>query len=128
LGVYPAVLPGIGVGLGGFRIDIGLWFGAGRLGWALGWGPTVRWSIFLNHSFFNVTVSAAVSEETLRPFRLAHDPAHRLGVPYANRAVAGRFGGGAARSNFGAGKRASGVPRRARQRLGNRVLSSAVDG
>ena len=65
----------------------GLW---GGFGW--GWGP--NWfggGIFLNAGFFH-----RYGFRDFHPgFRgsnvWAHDPAHRLGVPYANRAVAARY-------------------------------------
>ena len=126
-GVYPPLFyPGIGVGLGWFPgIDIGLWFdGWGGWGWGgWGWGPD--WfggGIFLNHSFFNrYGFRGGFGGDRLGRSAWAHDPAHRLGVPYANRAVAGRFGGGAARSNFGRGEGGRQAFRGAPgQRLGNR--------
>jgi Protein of unknown function (DUF3300) len=97
-GYYPPLLyPGIGVGFGFFPgIDLGLYFGGGwglwgGFGW--GWGPD--WfggRILLNGNFFH--------RYGFNDFHgglggvWAHDPGHRLGVPYPNRAVAGRFGGG----------------------------------
>ncbi len=97
---YPAVgfgfgfLPGISIGayFGGF----GLW---GGYGW--GWGP--NWfggNIIVNNNFFH--------RYGFHEFHgpgggvWAHNPEHRLGVPYANRAVANRFGGGAAFRGGGA--------------------------
>jgi Protein of unknown function (DUF3300) len=97
-GYYPPLLyPGIGVGFGFFPgIDLGLYFGGGwglwgGFGW--GWGPD--WfggRILLNGNFFH--------RYGFNDFHgglggvWAHDPGHRLGVPYPNRAVASRFGGG----------------------------------
>jgi hypothetical protein len=105
-GYYPPLLyPPLGVGFGFFPgIDLGFYFGGGwglwgGFGW--GWGP--NWfggGIFLNAGFFH--------RFGFRDFHpgfggsnvWAHDPGHRLGVPYANRAVASRFGGAAgARGN-----------------------------
>jgi Protein of unknown function (DUF3300) len=100
-GYYPPLLyPPLGVGFGFFPgIDLGFYFGGGwglwgGYGW--GWGP--NWfggGIFLNAGFFH--------RFGFRDFHpgfggsnvWAHDSAHRLGVPYANRAVANRFGGAA---------------------------------
>src|ERR1039457_537664 len=94
-GLYPPLFyPGIGIGLGWFPgIDIGLWFGGwGGWGWGgWGWGPD--WfggGIFLNHSFFNrYGFRNGFGGDRLGRSAWTHDPAHRLGVPYANRAVAG---------------------------------------
>jgi uncharacterized membrane protein YgcG len=76
-------------------IDLGFYFGGGwglwgGLGW--GWGP--NWfggGIFLNDGFFH--------RYGFRDFHpgfggsnvWAHDPGHRLGVPYPNRNLANRF-------------------------------------
>jgi len=78
-------------------IDLGLYFGGGwgiwgGFGW--GWGPD--WfggNIFVNNNFFH--------RYGFRDFHPGlgggnvwmHDPAHRLGVSYGNRAVANRFRG-----------------------------------
>lgn len=98
---YPPLLyPGIDVGFGFFPgIDLGFYFGGGwglwgGYGW--GWGP--NWfggGIFLNAGYFH--------RFGFRDFHpgfggsnvWVHDPAHRLGVAYPNRAVEGRFGGAA---------------------------------
>jgi uncharacterized membrane protein YgcG len=98
---YPPLLyPGIDVGFGFFPgIDLGFYFGGGwglwgGFGW--GWGP--NWfggGIFLNAGFFH--------RFGFRDFHpgfggsnvWVHDPGHRLGVAYPNRAVASRFGGAA---------------------------------
>jgi hypothetical protein len=98
-GYYPPLFyPGIDVGFGFFPgIDLGLYFGAGwglwgGFGW--GWGPD--WfggRILLDDHFFH--------RYGFRDYHpglggvWAHDPVHRLGVPYSNRAVANRFGGSA---------------------------------
>ena len=99
-GYYPPLFyPGIGLGFGFFPgVDLGFYFGGGwglwgGYGW--GWGP--NWfggGIFLNGNFFH-----RYGFNDYHPGlggAWAHDPAHRLGVPYPNRAVASRFGGGAA--------------------------------
>ncbi len=98
---YPPLLyPGIDVGFGFFPgIDLGFYFGGGwglwgGFGW--GWGP--NWfggGIFLNAGYFH--------RFGFRDFHpgfggsnvWVHDPGHRLGVAYPNRAVASRFGGAA---------------------------------
>jgi hypothetical protein len=98
-GYYPPLLyPGLDVGFSFFPgIDLGLYFGGGwglwgGFGW--GWGP--NWfggSIILNDHFFH-----RFGFNDFHPGLggvWAHNPAHRMGVPYPNRAVASRFGGGA---------------------------------
>jgi hypothetical protein len=113
-GYYPPLFyPPIGVGFGFFPgIDLGFYFGGGwglwgGFGW--GWGP--NWfggGIFLNAGFFH--------RYGFRDFHpgfggsnvWAHDPGHRLGVPYPNRAVASRFEG-AARGSVAARGNAAGA-------------------
>jgi hypothetical protein len=106
-GFYPPLFyPPIGVGFGFYPgIDLGFYFGGGwglwgGFGW--GWGP--NWfggGIFLNAGFFH--------RYGFRDFHpgfggsnvWAHDPGHRLGVPYANRSIAARYQGAAgARGGF----------------------------
>ncbi len=110
-GYYPPLLyPGVGIGFGWFPgIDIGLYFGGwGGWGWGgWGWGP--NWfggNIFINDSFFH-RYGFAEYHGGLGNSVWAHNPDHRLGVPYGNRAVAQRFGAG---ERFGAngGYRGSG--------------------
>jgi hypothetical protein len=103
-GVYPPwVYPPIDYGFGFFPyVDVGFYFGGGwgLWGWGWGWGP--NWfggGIFLNTGFFH--------RFGFRDYHpgfgnvWVHDPGHRLGVPYANRAVAQRFGGGNFRGGAG---------------------------
>ena len=107
-GVYPPLLyPGIGIGFGwGPGIDLGLYFGGwGGWGWG-GWGWTPDWyggGIWLNHSFFHRYGFNHFHGEPLGRSTWAHDPEHRLGVPYANRGVAGRFAGRAGGGTFRGG-------------------------
>jgi len=126
-GFYPPLFyPGIEVGLGWFPgIDIGLCFGGwGGWGWG-GWGWEPDWfggSIFLNHSFFHRYGFRYGFDDPLGRSVWMHNPEHRLGVPYANRQVASRFGGGAARGFRGTPARSfnhreGGAPQ---QRFGNR--------
>lgn len=97
-GYYPPLLyPGLDVGFGFYPgIDLGLYFGGGwglygGFGW--GWGP--NWfggGIYTNGNFFH-----RYGFNDYHPGfggAWSHDPGHRLGVPYGNRAVANRFGGG----------------------------------
>ena len=93
-GYYPPLFyPGFGFGFGfGPGIYIGSFFGG--LGWGgWGWGP--NWfggGIVLNGFFFN-HYGFHGYYGGFRGGAWAFNPAHRLGVPYANRAVANRFGG-----------------------------------
>ncbi|MGA2589631.1 MAG: DUF3300 domain-containing protein [Bryobacteraceae bacterium] len=111
-GYYPPLFySGIGFGFGfGPGIYIGGFFGG--LGWGgWGWGP--NWfggSIFLNGFFFNHYGFHGFYGGGYRGFGAwAHNPAHRLGVPYSNRAVASRFGGSyASAGRTVAGARVSG--------------------
>jgi hypothetical protein len=97
-GYYPPLIyPGIAVGWGWFPgIDIGLYFGGwGGWGWG-GWGWGCNWfggGIFIDHSFFHRYGFHDYGGGALGRSAWAHDPAHRLGVPYANREVANRFTG-----------------------------------
>jgi Protein of unknown function (DUF3300) len=98
-GYYPPLLyPGLDVGFSFFPgIDLGFYFGGGwglwgGFGW--GWGPD--WfggRILLNGNFFHRYGFSDYHRGLGGAW--AHDPAHRMGVPYPSRAVAGRFGGGA---------------------------------
>ena len=90
------VYPGVEVGFGFLPgVDIGLYFGGwGGWGWGgWGWGP--NWfggGIFIDYSFFHRYGFGEFHGELGRGV-WAHDPAHRFGVPYPNREVAGRFAG-----------------------------------
>jgi Protein of unknown function (DUF3300) len=108
-GYYPPLFyPGIDVGFGFFPgIDIGLYFGGwGGWGWGgWGWGPD--WfggGIFIDHSFFHRYGFEHFHGEPLGRSAWEHDPAHRLGVPYANRGVAERFGSRGAAGGFRGGE------------------------
>jgi len=95
-GVYPPLFyPGIGFGFGfGGGIYIGGFFGG--LGWGgWGWGP--NWfgrSIYVNNFFFHRYGFNDFHGGGLEGRSAwAHNPEHRLGVPYPNRAVANTFRG-----------------------------------
>ncbi len=115
-GFYPPLLyPGIGVGFGWYPgFDLGLYFGGwGGWGWG-GWGWAPNWyngGIIINNSFFHRYGFSDFHGEMLGNSVWAHNPEHRLGVPYGNREVAGRFagraGGGAVPGRGGAGGRPS---------------------
>jgi hypothetical protein len=96
-GYYPPLwYPAFGFGFGFWPgIHIGFFFGG--LGWGgWGWGP--NWfggSIFERGLFFSHYGyhGFAGGGRFAGTGVWAHDPAHRLGVAYPNRAVASRFGG-----------------------------------
>lgn len=95
-GYYPPLYyPAFGYGFGfGPGIYIGGFFGG--LGWGgWGWGP--NWfgcSVFLNPFFFNhYGFHGYYGGGGFRGGVWAHNPAHRMGVPYSNAALAGRFRG-----------------------------------
>jgi hypothetical protein len=99
-GYYPPLFyPPVDVGFSFYPgIDLGFYFGGGwglwgGFGW--GWGP--NWfggGIFLNTGFFHRYGFRDFHPAFRGSNVWAHDPGHRLGVPYANRTVANRFGGG----------------------------------
>ena len=122
-GAYPPLLyPGIDAGFDWYPgIDLGLYFGGwGGWGWG-GWGWAPNWyggTIYTDHSFFNrYGFRGYGGNGTLGTSEWIHNPEHRLGMPYANRAVAnhfagdrafggeaGRLGGGARTQNFSRGE------------------------
>jgi hypothetical protein len=127
-GYYPPLLyPGIDIGWGwGPGIELGLYFGGwGGWGWG-GWGWWPNWyggAIILNHSFFHRYGFNHFHGDPLGRSEWSHDPAHRLGVPYGNRAVADRFGGraaGEAPGGFNRGEAGGRERSGSEQRLGSR--------
>jgi hypothetical protein len=96
-GFYPPLYyPEVGFGFGfGTGIYIGGFFGG--LGWGgWGWGP--NWfgqSIYVNNNFFHRYGFSDFHGGGSFQGRgaWAHDPAHRLGVPYSNSALSSRFRG-----------------------------------
>jgi len=141
IGFYPPLIyPGIGFGWGFWPgISIGAYFGGfgiwGGYGW--GWGP--NWfggGIFVNANFFH-RYGFAEYHGYGAGGAWAHDPGHRLGVPYANRDVANRFGaanvrggefrgGGARDSGFNGSRNFGGAERGAEQRGAERSGSSGA--
>jgi len=131
-GYYPPLLyPGVDEGFGWDPgIDLGLYFGGwGGWGWG-GWGWAPNWyggNIFINHSFFHrYGFEHFHGEGPLGNSVWNHNPEHRLGVPYANRAVAGRFGtarsggfGGGEAGRFGGARGQSFSRGEPQQRFGN---------
>ncbi len=124
-GFYPPLLyPGIGLGFSFFPgVSLGLYFG-GCCGWG-GWGWGFDWfggGIFVNNFFFHRYGFREFGEPGFRGREAwAHDPGHRMGVPYSNPAVANRFlgAGGAARQNFNAANRAGATARAPSERMGS---------
>jgi hypothetical protein len=103
-GPYPPLFyPQIGFGFGfGGGIYIGSFFGG--LGWGgWGWGPS--WfghSIYMNNFFFHRYGFGDFHGAGFEGRSVwAHDPAHRLGVPYPNRALSNRFRNAAAERSGG---------------------------
>jgi hypothetical protein len=102
-GYYPSLYyPAFGFGWGP-AINIGFWFGGwgGWCGW--GWGP--NWfgrTIFVDNFFFHRFGFHGVRDASFNRAPWAHDPGHRLGIPYPNRQLAGRYQAAstASRSNF----------------------------
>ena len=94
-GAYPPLwYPAVGYGLGfGAGIFLGGLF-AGFLGFG-GWGWGLNWlahGLFLNNLFFHHYGFGGYGGAYGGRSMWAHNPAHRMGVAYSNRAVASRFG------------------------------------
>ena len=126
-GAYPLLsYPGIDMGLGWYpEADLGLYFGGwGGWGWG-GWGWSPNWyggNMFIDNSFFHrYGFRNFQGGGQLGNSMWMHNPEHRLGVPYANREMAGRFASNGAAGRFG-GAQARGSNRGDRapqQRFGN---------
>jgi len=108
-GDYPPLMyPGLDMGFAwDSGVDLGLCFGGwGGWGWG-GWGWEPNWyngNIMMNHSFFHrYGFRHFHGNSPLGNSAWTHDPQHRLGVPYANRQVAGRFAGRAGGGGFNRG-------------------------
>ena len=85
-------------------------FFGGFGGFGFGWGWGFNWfnhGLFVNSLFFNHYGFNGFRGFGNGGFRnWAHDPGHRQGIPYPNRAVASRFSGGAAGQSFRGGAQA----------------------
>ena len=93
---YPAVGFGFGFGSGIFLGSyFGGWAGWGAGGWGgWGWGPNwFNCSVIQNSFFFNHYGFRGYGGGFGRSGVWAHNPYHRLGVPYSNRGLATRYGG-----------------------------------
>ncbi|HXM42601.1 MAG TPA: hypothetical protein VN924_15220, partial [Bryobacteraceae bacterium] len=77
--------------------------------------------LFIDNSFFHRYGFRGFGGGALGRSAWAHDPAHRLGVPYGNREVANRFGGRMAGGFRGASAERSnrGEGATSRQRMGS---------
>jgi hypothetical protein len=103
-GYYPSLYyPAFGFGWGP-AINIGFCFGGwgGWSGW--GWGP--NWfgrTVFVYNPFFHRYGFHGVWDVGFNRSHWAHNPDHRLGIPYPNRQLAGRYQAAstASRTNFG---------------------------
>ena len=103
-GYYPSLFyPAFGFGWGP-AINIGFCFGGwgGWGGW--GWGP--NWfgrTVFVNNFFFDRYGFHGFRDTGFNLAPWAHNPGHRLGIPYPNRQLAGRYqaASNASRANFG---------------------------
>lgn len=95
---------GPGISIGGFFPGWGGWGGLGGWGWGCGWFGN---GLFVNAGFFNRYGFRGGFGGGFggRDFggrgAWAHDPGHRMGVPYPNQTVASRFN--SSRFNGGAG-------------------------
>jgi Protein of unknown function (DUF3300) len=103
-GYYPSLYyPDYGFGWGP-GINLGLYFGGwgGWGGW--GWGPS--WfggTVIVNNNFFHRFGFRGNRNADLRPRPWEHNPNHRLGIPYPNRQLSGRYQSAsmASRANLG---------------------------
>jgi hypothetical protein len=118
----------------GMGIPMGLYFGGGWGGWG-GWGWGFGWgghSIMVNNSFihrynFNSRGMGSLNGTSA----WSHDASHRQGVPYANAAVANRYGGNVRQnlqSRGSAGQaQARGANAQSRgERMGNRQIAPSA--
>jgi hypothetical protein len=104
-GYYPSLFyPTFGFGWGP-AINIGFCFGGwgGWGGW--GWGP--NWfnrTVIVNNSFFHRYAFRGAGNVGVNRVTWTHDPMHRLGIPYPNGQLAGRYQSAsmASRANLGA--------------------------
>jgi uncharacterized protein DUF3300 len=134
-GVYPPLFyPGIGFGFGfGPGIYVGGFFG-GCCGWgAFGWGWGFNWfggGILVNNYFLHRYGFSDFHGGGFRGTEAwAHNPAHRLGVPYPNRALNNRYRGAEGARGFGRAPaaRGAGVTRGAQRGGGERFGSQGFE-
>jgi hypothetical protein len=133
-GYYPPLFyPGLDVGFSFFPgISLGLYFG-GCCGWG-GWGWGFNWfggGLFVNNFFFHRYGFREFGAAGFRGSEAwAHDPGHRLGVPYGNAAVASRFQGaaGSRASSFNAANRGNATQRASEGRFGSSQFEQRSEG
>jgi hypothetical protein len=118
-GLYFGFYPGI---------NVGLFFGVGWHGWA-GWGWHPGWgahTVIVNNTFihqynFNTAHLASMHGTSV----WAHDPEHRMGVPYASSALNDRFRG-SVRQNLAArpsvGETRNALESQPHEQFGNRQI------
>lgn len=96
---YPAggALLGFGVGLA-----VGAAWGGGGWGWNYGWGGNNNIYVNRNNNYVNhYNRTNAGNRYGGANNRWQHNPQHRGGAPYGNRATANRYGGAARGDNLG---------------------------
>jgi hypothetical protein len=130
---------------GGYYGGAAIWYGAGiaiGVGWGGGWGWGCGWgsnniNINVNNNFVRHYNSTNINRggNRINSGNWQHNPQHRGGAPYSNRATANRFAGAArgdslsnrqatARQNLGDGRPQAGTLDRSSFGIGNRDLSS----
>ncbi len=128
--------PFIGGGYWGFGMGIpmGFYFGGGWGGWG-GWGWGFGWgghNIMVNHNFihrYNFNSRGIGSLNGTSAW--SHNASHRQGVPYANAAVANRYGGNVRQNLRSRATAVQGQSRGARsqsgaERMGNRQIERSA--
>ena len=105
-GSYPSLYyPPYGFGWGP-GIDLGFWGGWDGWGWGPNWfGGTifVDNDFFHRHGFHGDRDRDGDRDRGINRERWAHNPGHRLGVPYPNQQLSGRFQGASAASRANQG-------------------------
>ncbi len=134
---YPPFIGGAYWGFG-IGINMGFYFGGGWGGWG-GWGWHPGWgnrSVIVNNSFihrnnFNAGRNGSLSGTST----WSHDSSHRGGVPYANAAVSGRYGGSVRQNLQSRGASAGSAQSRAAapasggtERMGSRQIAPSAPG
>jgi hypothetical protein len=145
----PIVYPPVGAYVAGAAISFGVGMAIGAA-WGGGWGYNTGWghshnniTINNNNTFVNNSNRTNVNRPSQRPAgggnNWQHNPQHRGGAPYSNRATASQYGGSArgdsmatrqanARQNQGGGRQQAGTMDRSganRQQAGTRDRSGA---
>uniref|UniRef100_Q02CP3 DUF3300 domain-containing protein n=1 Tax=Solibacter usitatus (strain Ellin6076) TaxID=234267 RepID=Q02CP3_SOLUE len=128
-GFYPSLYyPAFGFGWGP-GINIGLCFGGwgGWGGW--GWGPNwFNHTVVVNNNFFHRYAFRGAGNVGVNRVTWTHDPMHRLGIPYPNRQLTGRYQSAsmASRGNFpGVAGRPGNLPNGNRPAMTGRMPGNA---